>query len=84
MKKRNLLNNFFKSLNWYPVTILGRLTLTVYFCLLIYVITKIYTEFYTINIVFFKSSITMVGVILVILLWAKLKNERPFEKKTKR
>lgn len=72
-----------KRIGWYPVTTFGWFVTLVYLALLVYVVVKINTELYTVNIVFFRTSILIVGMILLILLWAKITGEQPFCKHKK-
>lgn len=70
-----------KRIHWYPVTTLGWITTFVYTGLLVYVVFETNRELYSVNQAFFRGSILISGMIILILLWARFTGERPFLKK---
>jgi len=73
--------SFKKRIGWYPVSTLGWFITITYLFLLIYVVFKVNTDLYATNIALFRGSILIIGIILLILIWAKFTGDQPFKVK---
>tara|TARA_B100000745_G_scaffold264509_1_gene189254 strand:- start:5332 stop:5571 length:240 start_codon:yes stop_codon:yes gene_type:complete len=79
MKK--LVQNIQKRIGWYPVTTLGWLITLFYFGLLLYVVIQINVHLYATYVALFHGAMIISGIIVIVLLWARITGERPFQKK---
>jgi hypothetical protein len=81
MKSKKRSPTFAQRIHWYPVTTLGWVVTLIYTGLLMYVVFEVNKDLYSINQSFFQGSILISGMIVLILLWARVTGERPFHKK---
>lgn len=81
MKQSKKYVSFTKRIHWYPVTTLGWIVTFVYTGLLVYVVFETNRDLYSVNQAFFRGSILISGMIVLILLWARFTGERPFLKR---
>ena len=75
------MNKFLKKVGWYPITIFGWAVTAFYTALLVYVVIKINADLYETSFKLFALSILSVFFIVLVLFYARLAGERPFEKK---
>ena len=69
-----------KKIGWYPVSRIGWVVTGVYLALLLYVVIAINRDLYRTDISLFYGSIIISGIILCILMWARLRGEKPFKR----
>lgn len=72
---------FAERIHWYPVTTLGWIVTFVYTGLLVYVVVETNRDLYSVNESLFRTSTLIIGMIVLILIWARITGERPFCKK---
>ncbi len=70
-----------ERIHWYPVTTLGWIVTLIYTSLLTYVVIQTNRDLYSVNEALFRACMLISGMIVLILIWARITGERPFCKK---
>ncbi len=70
-----------ERIHWYPVTTLGWIVTGVYTGLLTYVVVQTNRDLYSVNESLFRACMLISGMVVLILIWARITGERPFCKK---
>ncbi len=77
--KRTKTPSFSERIGWYPVSTLGWFLTIVYVALLLYSLVQTVTDLYSVNLVLFRTAILISWLIILVMLWARFTNERPFK-----
>ena len=75
------MNKLLHKIGWYPVTTIGWVITIFYTALLSYVVVKVNVDLYETDFVLFAISILSIFFIVLVLFYARLAGEKPFEKK---